>query len=75
MNERNETIVFFVTSKFSKLRNSHKKRKDSLEGSLDLVLFAAECKVPKILVARLSQNTSSVNIECAGKSKRLYSFS
>ena len=71
MNERNETIVFFVTSKFSKLINSHKKRKDSLEGSLDLVLFAAECQVPKILI----QNTSSVNIECAGKSKRKYSFS
>ena len=48
---------------------SHQKRKDSLEGSLDRVLFAAELEFPKMLVPRLSQHTSDVNIECAGKSE------
>ena len=59
-----------------KTRNyhSHKKRKDSLEGSLDRVLFAAELDLPKILVPRLPQNTSNVNIEYAKKSKQLYSL-
>ena len=52
--------------------HSHKKRKDSLEGSLDRVLFAAELEFPKILVPRLPQNTSNVNTECTGKSKQLY---
>ena len=42
--------------------HSHKKRKDSLENSLDRVLFAAEL-----------ENTSNF-IECAGKSKQLYSL-
>ena len=59
------------------LRYSHKKRKDSLEGSLDRVLLAAELEFPKILVPRLPQHTSDVNIECAGKSewsKQLYIF-
>ena len=49
--------------------HSHKKRKDSLEGSLDRVLLAAELEFPKILVPRLPQHTSDVNIECAGKSE------
>ena len=56
---------------------SHQKRKDSLEGSLDRVLFAAELEFPKILVPRLPQHTSNVNIECAGKSewsKQLHSL-
>ena len=44
--------------------NSHKKWKDSLEGSLDRVLFAAELEFLKILVTRLLQHTSNVNIEC-----------
>ena len=48
--------------------HSHKKRKDSLEGSLDRVLFAAELKFPKILVLKLPQHTSDVNIKCSGKS-------
>ena len=56
------------------LNYSHKKQKDSLEGILDRVLFAAELEFAKILVARLPQNTSNVNIECAGKSKQLYSL-
>ena len=43
---------------------SHKKRKDSLEGSLGRVLLAAEPELPKTLVPRLSQHTSGVNIEC-----------
>ena len=49
--------------------HSHKKRKDSLEGSLNRVLLAAELEFPKILVPRLPQHTSDVNIECAGKSE------
>ena len=49
--------------------HSHKKRKDSLEGSLDRVLLAAELEFLKILVPRLLQHTSDVNIECAGKSE------
>ena len=49
-------------------------RKDSLKGSLDRVLFAAELDLPKIHVPRFSQNTSNVSIECVGKSKQLYSL-
>ena len=58
--------------------HSHKKRKDSLEGSLDQVLFAAEVEFLKILLPRLPQHTSNVINECAVKSewsKQLYSFS
>ena len=54
--------------------SSHRKRKESLEGSGDRVLFAAELELPKILVPRLPQISSNVNIECAGKSKQLYSL-
>ena len=43
--------------------------KDSVEVSLDRVLFAPELEFPKILVPRLPQHTSDVNIECAGKSE------
>ena len=56
-------------------QHSHKKQKDSLEDSLDRVLLATEPEFPKILVPRLSQHTSDVNIECAGESdwsKQLY---
>ena len=48
--------------------HSHKKRKTSLEGSLDRVLLATELEFPKILEPRLPQHTSDGNIECAGKS-------
>ena len=54
---------------------SHKKQKGSLEGSLDRVLFVTELEFPKILVPRLPQHASDVNIECAGKlvwSRQLY---
>ena len=54
--------------------HSHKKRKDSLEGSLDRVLFAAEVEFPKIIVPRLPQNLSNVKIECARILKQLYSL-
>ena len=59
----------------SHYNHSHNKRKDSLEGSLDRVLFAAKLEFPKKLVPRLPQHTSDVNIKCAGKSvwsKQLY---
>ena len=55
--------------------HSHKKRKDSLEGNLNRVLFAVELRFPKILVPRLAQHTSNKNIEYAGKlesAKQLY---
>ena len=55
--------------------HSQKKWKDSLEGCVDRVWFAAELEFPKILVHRLPQHTSNVNIEYAGKSewsKQLY---
>ena len=62
-----ETIdVMQVLKSFN---HSRKKRKDSLEGSLDRVLLATELEFSKILVPRLSQHTSDVNIECAGKSE------
>ena len=54
--------------------HSHKKRKDSLDRSLDWVLFATEPEFIKILVPRLPKNTSDINVECAGKSKQLYSL-
>ena len=54
--------------------HSHKNQKNSLEATLDRPLFATELEFPKILVPRLPQNTSNVNMECAGKSKQLYSF-
>ena len=49
------------------LNHSHKKRKDSLEGSLDRALFAAELEFSKILIPRLPQNTSNVKTECVRK--------
>ena len=41
------------------INHSDKKQKDSPEGSLVLVLFAAELEFPKILVPTLPQNTSN----------------
>ena len=54
--------------------HSHRKRKDSLVGSLNQVLFATESEFLKILVPRLPQNTLNVNIDCARKSKQVYSL-
>ena len=57
--------------------HGHQKRKDSLEGSLDRVLFAAELEFLKVVVSRLPQHTSNLNTDCAGKSewlKQLYSL-
>ena len=64
--------VFFDIYVADRYHHSHKKRRDSLEGSLVQVLFTTELEFPKILVPRLPQNTSNVNIENAGKSKQLY---
>ena len=55
--------------------HNHKKQNNSLAGSLDRVLIAIELEFPKILVPRLPQNSSNVNIEYAGKPKQLYSIS
>ena len=49
----------------NKCKYSHKKRKDSLEDSLDQVLLMAELEFPKTLVPRLPQHTSNINIKCA----------
>ena len=48
-----------------------------MEGSLDRVLLVAEHEFANIIVPRLPQHTSNVNIECAGKSewsKQLHSL-
>ena len=52
----------------------HKKPRDSLQSSLDWLLFATELEFLKILLPRLPQNSSNLNTECAGKSKQLYSL-
>ena len=49
---------------------SHHNQGDNLEGSLVLVLFVAELDFPKILVPRLPQDTSDVNIESSVKSTK-----
>ena len=59
---------------FRAWKQSHKKRKDSLEGNLDRVLFVTELEFPNALVPRLPKHTSNINPEFAGKSKQLYSF-
>ena len=56
------------------LWHKHKKRKDSLEGSLERVLFAAKLEFSKILAHRLLQNTRNANTICCEKSKQLYSL-
>ena len=56
---------------------SHKKRKNSLEGSLDRILLVVELEFPKILVPMLPQHTSNVKTECARNSEwsiQLYSL-
>ena len=58
-----------MITQFDILQQSHKKRKDTLEGSLDRVLFSPELEFPKILVPRLPQHTSDVNTECVGRSE------
>ena len=64
-----EKVVHRQLYGFFEFNHSHKKLKDSLEGSLDRVLLAAELEFTKIIVPRVSQHTSDVNIECAGKSE------
>ena len=43
----------FYFPTFYQVNHSRKKRKDSLEGIVDRVLFAAELEFPKILVPSL----------------------
>ena len=52
------TVYLHIVKKYS-----HKKRKGSLGGSLGRVLFEAQLEFRKILVPRLPQNSSNVNIE------------
>ena len=61
------TLDYFVDdNRFVMVYHRRKKWNDSLEGSLDWELFPAELEFPKILVSRLPQNSSNVNIECVG---------
>ena len=65
----------FLKKKINERRNlnhGHKKRKGSLEVCLVQVVFAAELEVLKILVPRLPQNTSNVNIKSTKKPKQQY---
>ena len=64
-----EKLVHRQLYGFFEFNHSHKKQKDSLEGILDRVLLVAELEFPKIIVPRVSQHTSDVNIECGGKSE------
>ena len=58
------------------LSHSHKKRRDSLEGNLDPIIFAAEFQLEfsKMLVPRLPQHTSNVHIEYGRTPKDFHSF-
>ena len=56
-------ITQFLFNLISIKNHSHKKRKDSLDGSMNRALFTAELGFPKILVPRLPQNSSNVNID------------
>ena len=68
--KRINKIMLLFSEKNVKARiHNEMKRKDSLVGSLDRVLPAAELEFPKILVPRLPQHKSDVNIECARKSE------
>ena len=58
-----------ILLKDHKFGYSHKKQKNSLEGSPKRALFAGELEFLKIQEPRLPQHTSNVNIECAGKSE------
>ena len=58
------TSSVYNSLRYQRCKHRHKKWK----GTLDRVLFAAELEFPKILVPRLPQHTSNVNIECGGKS-------
>ena len=64
-------ILLIQFSIFILYMHSHKKQKDTLKSSLVRVLFAAAIDFAKILILRLPQNTSNVNIESSGKSKTL----
>ena len=55
--------MFYFTCRLS---HSHKKWKDSLEGSLLRVLFVAELEFLKILVPMLTLSTSNVKLKVMG---------
>ena len=63
------TEIYELVGFYIKSNHSHKKRTDSLEGSLGRVLLAAKLEFPKKLIHRLPQHTSYVNFECARKSE------
>ena len=66
------TEFFFIFNCLSNAfyQHSHKKRKDSLESSLDRILTPDEFDT----VSMLFRNISKVNIECVGKPKQLCSL-
>ena len=46
--------IYELVGLYIKSNHSHKKRTDSLEGSLGRVLLAAKLEFPKILILRLN---------------------
>ena len=72
------TLSHIFESFIDQKHHNHKKRKDSLEGSLDRILFATELEFSKILVPKLPQHTSNANIKCAesqnGQNNLLFIF-
>ena len=62
----------YHSAKFLQLNKIIRNGKIIWKGSLVRILFAAELEFPKMLLPRLPQNTSSVNIESTRKSKQLY---
>ena len=56
------TDHIFLSVILSHFQHSHKRRKDTLDGSLDRVLFAVELEFPKVLVLKLPQNTLNLNM-------------
>ena len=61
--------IYELVGLYIKSNHSHKKRTNSLEGSLGRALLAAKLEFTKILIPRLPQHTSNVNTECASKSE------
>ena len=62
----------YHSAKFLQLNKIIRNGKIIWKGSPVRISFAAEHEFPKMLVPRLPQNTSSVNIESTGKLKQLY---
>ena len=56
------TLVRANLNSYASSKHSHKNRKDSQKGSLNLLLFATQLRFPKILVPRSPQNLSDLRL-------------